>query len=139
MKVSVKEKKTEAIERMKLLNIYPETIQQFEKESLVSISVPPIGAFYWIDEEMTKIIRNFEDTYNLLFYVAVRAYFKEIGKMDAFLFVSDYKDKEWEYDRQDLKRGQAMAYVHNYDVPMFSEFGLIGIKPTIAAGLQRIW
>ena len=79
------------------------------------------------------------DTYNLLFYVAVQAYFKEIGKMDAFLFVSDYKDKEWEYDRQDLKRGQAMAYVHNYDVPMFSELGLIGIKPTIAAGLQRIW
>ena len=59
--------------------------------------------------------------------------------MDAYLFVSDYKDEEWEMDREDLKKGVVLSYVYNYDVPEFSEFGSIGIEPTIAAGLKRTW
>ncbi len=46
MNVSIEDKKAEAVARMKLLGIYPETIDQFEREGLVSISEPPFGAFF---------------------------------------------------------------------------------------------
>ena len=54
MKVSIEEKKAEAIKRMEMFQIYPETIQQFEKENLVSVSEPPFGAFYWVDDETKR-------------------------------------------------------------------------------------
>ena len=124
---------------MKILNIFPETIRQFEKEGIVSVSMPPVGAFFWIDKADKKRIEEFEKVNSSLVYMVVRSYFKELGKMDAYLFVSDYKDEEWAMDRNDLQHGQALAYVYNYDEPMFSEFGAIGLKTTIAAGLKRIW
>ena len=37
MKISIDRKKVEAVRRMELLGIYPETIQQFEKHNLVSV------------------------------------------------------------------------------------------------------
>lgn len=139
MKVSIEEKKAEAIERMKMFQIYPETIQQFENENLVSVSEPPFGAFYWVDDETKKLIKEFEQKNNSLVYLVVRSYFKEIGKMDSFLFVSDYKDEEWDMDRNDIQHGQALAYVYPYEEPIFAEFGSIGLELTIAAGLKRIW
>ena len=86
-----------------------------------------------------ELIKNFERRNNSLVYMVVRSYFKEIGKMDSFLFVSDYKDEEWEMDRNDIRHGQALAYVYPYEEPVFAEFGSIGLELTIAAGLKRIW
>ena len=139
MKVSLADKKAEAVKRMQMLGVYPETIRQFDKENFVSISEPPFGAFYWVDDETEKIIKDFERKYNSLVYMVVRSYFKELGKMDSLLFVSDYKDEEWEMDRNDIRHGQALAYVYSYDEPIFSEIGPVGLKPTIAAGLKRVW
>ncbi len=51
MKISREEKKTEAIKRMKAWGIFDQTIKQFEKNNLVSISEPPFGAFYWVEGE----------------------------------------------------------------------------------------
>lgn len=66
------EKKAEAIKRMKLADIFPQTIKQFEEDGYVSISEP-------------------------------------------------------------------MAYVYNHDMPDCSEFGCIGTRRSIAAGLLRTW
>lgn len=60
MNVSIEDKKAEAVVRMKLLGIFPETIRQFEKEGYIGISEPPLGAFYWADDEDLKHIREFE-------------------------------------------------------------------------------
>lgn len=138
MKISIAEKKIEAVERMKLLEIYPETIRQFEKENFVSISEPPFGAFYWAEDESLELIKSFEKRTDALVYLVIRSY-TEFGKMDNYLFVSDYKDEEWNMDRADLLKQMSLSYVYNYDVPEFSEFGTIGFKPTIAAGLVRVW
>lgn len=102
MNVSRKDKKAEAVARMKLLGIYPETIDQFEREDLVSISEPPFGAFFWADEEDKKRIQQFEQEYNALVFVVIRSY-TNIGKMDSYLYVSDYREEEWEMDRDDLR------------------------------------
>ena len=136
--VSRAEKKIEAVARMKLLGIFPETIKQFEQEDLVSFSIAPFGAYYWVGDEDKNRIKEFEEKHNALVYTVIRSY-TNIGKLDSYLFVSDYKDEEWEMDRNDIKHNQVLAYVYNYDDPIFSEFGSIGIKLAPAAGLIRIW
>ena len=139
MKISNEEKKAEAIERMKALGIFPQTIRQFERDGYVSISEPPFGAFYWAEGRDLEHIRQFEAEHNALVYMAIRSY-TNIGKMDSYLFVSDYVE-EWEADRQSIRNPDngLFAYVHNHDAPDCSEMGYIGVVPTVAAGLRRTW
>ena len=139
MNVSRIDKKVEAVARMQMLGIFPDTIRQFEKENLVSISEPPFGAYFWAEGEELERIREFEKKNNALVYTAIHSYHREFGKMTSYLFVSDYKDEEWEMDREDLKQWQSLVYVYNHDEPVFSEFGSIGIKLGAAAGLLRTW
>lgn len=138
MSVSIEEKKAEAIDRMKKIGIFGPTIKQFRESGLVSISEPPFGAFYWAEGEDLKRIKEFEEQHNALVYVVIRSY-TEFGQLDAFLYVSDYKDEEWEMDREDLKENQQCAWVYNHDAPWCSEFGSIGFEKTAAAGLRRTW
>lgn len=135
MEVSRIEKKKEAIKRMEVLDIYSETIRQFEEEGLVSYSEPPLGTNYWLTEEQRKIVRDFEEEHNALVYFGIRSY-TEFGTLDSFLFVSKYEN-EWKLDNNDIKHGYAYAYVYNYDVPEYSEIGMIGVQPRLG-GLVRI-
>ena len=134
MNISIEEKKAEAISRMKMLGIYPETIKQFEAGH-VSRSEPPFGAYYWVEGKELEALRKFEEEHDCLVYTVVRSY-TSIGTMDSYLYVSDCKD-DWELDRDDLKEGYAFTYTINHDAPDCSEFGTIGIKLNIAAGLTR--
>lgn len=135
MKISREIKKAEAIKRMKALGIFPETINQFKREDLVSYSEPQMGANYWLDDEQKAIVKAFEEEYNALVYFATRSY-TEFGKLDSFLYVSDYEE-EWEMENDDITDGYAYAYVHNYDVPEYSEIGGIAIKERFG-GLVRV-
>lgn len=137
MTATREEMKLEAIERMKSIDIFPETIKQFDVDGKISISEPPLGAFYWLDEKEQQIVEQFEQQYNALVYVGVRCY-TNIGCMDAYLYVSDEKD-EWDDDRENLKNHEPLAYVWNNDAPDCSEIGQIGIEPTCAAGIRRVW
>ena len=47
--------------------------------------------------------------------------------------------KCFEQDRKDLKSGQPLAWVYNYDEPDWPELGYIGVSLTTAAGLRRAW
>lgn len=135
MNVSRADKKKEAIKRMEVLDIYSETIKQFEKECLISYSEPPMGTNFWLNDEQEKAVREFEKEYNALVYFGVRAY-TEFGTLDAFLYVSDYEE-EWEMDNGELKDGYVYAYVYNHDVPEYSEIGLVRVQPRFG-GLVRI-
>lgn len=134
MNISIEEKKVEAIRRMKMLGIFPETIKQFEAE-YVSCSEPPFGAYYWVEGEKLEALLKFEEEHDCLVYTVVRSY-TSIGMMDSYLFVSGCKD-DWDSDREDLEEGYAFSYTVNYDAPDCSEFGTIGIKLGVAAGLVR--
>lgn len=135
--ISIEQKKEEAVLRMKKLGIFPETIKQFKNDGYISISEPPMGAFYWAEGEDLEHIREFEREYNALVYVVIRTYF-EFGVTDSYLYVSDYEE-EWEEDRADCESGVLLAYVYNRSDPELSEIGSIGIEKTIAAGLKRVW
>jgi len=135
MSVSRVDKKKEAIKRMEVLDIYSETIRQFEYEGLISYSEPPLGTNYWLTEERREIVKKFEEEHNALVYFAATSY-TEFGRLDAFLYVSDYED-EWKEDMEYLKDGYVYAYVYNYDCPEFSEIGLVRVQPRFG-GLVRI-
>ncbi len=135
MNVSLKKKKEEAILRMEKIGIFPETIKQFEEDGLVSQSLPPVGACFWIEGEQLERVREFEKENNALVYFVIYSY-TIYGEIECYLFVSDYED-EWEVDWDDLNYNQALAYVYNHDAPDCSEFGFIGFALTPAAGLRR--
>lgn len=139
MKISIEEKKAEAISRMKMLGIFPETIRQFEEDGKVSISEPPFGMFDWAGDKDLELIRRFEEEHDALVYVVIRSY-TTIGKMDSYLFVGDYQE-EWEGDREAIRHpgDGVFAYVYNHGAPVCSELGDIGVAVTSAAGLKRIW
>lgn len=135
MNVSMEIKKAEALKRMKALGIFNETIKQFEKEDLVSCSEPPMGANFWLYDEQKAMVDAFEKENNALVYFVIRSY-TQFGKLDTLLFVSDYQD-EWEMDNDAIKDGFPFAYVYNYDIPEFSEFGSVGVEQRFG-GLIRI-
>ena len=135
MNISIEEKKAEAVRRMKMLKIFPETIKQFEKDGYISRSEPPVGAYYWVEGKELEAIREFEKEHDCLVYTVVRAY-TSIGMMDSYLFVSDNRE-DWELDHDDFKECRAFSYTVNCDDPELSEFGTIGIQLDIAAGLTR--
>ena len=133
MKISIEEKKQEAIERMKSLKLYPNIIKEFEKENIVNMSENG-GFLYWLTDEQKEIVSEFEQENDVLVYHVIHN-FTEIGEMLTFLYVSDEKE-EWEYDREDLKAGCACAYVKNLSDDYLSEFGGVCIEPRIG-GLVR--
>ena len=137
MNISREEKKIEAIARMKLWSLYPSVIQQFEKEDLISESIPPLGACFWLDNEQLARVREFEAQHNALVYHVIHSH-TDIGEMESYLYVSDYPE-EWDIDRASIEDGQQLVYVFNKDAPDCSEFGSIGIARTVAAGLRRTW
>lgn len=133
MKVTIEEKKTEALERMKMLNLYPNVIQEFEKENILNMSENG-GFLYWLDDQQKEYVSEFETEHNALVYHVIHNY-TEFGELLTFLYVSDSKD-EWDFDRADLKDGYACAYVKNLDEDAFSEFGSIAFKQQFG-GLVR--
>ena len=137
MKPNFDEKDKEAIERMKLLEIMDETIEQYADFGYVTRSDPPLGALFWVSDQELADIRLWETEHNARVYHVVRAY-TSLGILDSYLYVSNNKD-EWEIDRQLLEAGEPLAYVVNRSDPYCSEFGTIGIKTNSAKGLIRTW
>ena len=132
--------KEEAVRRMKKMGIYGPTIEQFRKSGKISISEPPLGAFFWAEKELDEI-RKFEEENGVLVFLVVRS-FTEMGVMDSYLFV-EKDESEWELSFADLnhyepKYGWTLfAYVNVHGDPFCSEFGSICLKKTAAAGLLR--
>lgn len=129
------EKKAEAVKRMKILKIFKETIRQFEKEDYVSISEPPFGAFFWVNDKQKEWIERFEKENNALVYMGVLS-FTDFGRMISWFYVPD-NEEEWEYDNFNLLNQEAFVYVQNLDDSDCSEFGYIGFRKTPAASILR--
>ena len=129
--------KAEAIERMKALKIFSDTIKQFQREDLVSSSEPPVGACFWLDDEQRERVRELEDKHNLLVYHMIHCY-TNFGEMECYLYVSGY-ESDWLYDHENMKENIITVYAYNKTHPEYSEFGSIGVELTIAHCLKRIW
>ncbi len=132
MKVPFERKKQEALERMKMLNLFENAIRDFQQDNKVNMS--ECGFLYWLDDEQTKMVSEFETEHDALVYHVIHNY-TEFGELLTFFYVSDHEE-EWGYDRADLKDGYACAYVKNLDEDAFSEFGSVAFKEQFG-GLVR--
>lgn len=127
MNVSMEIKKTEAINRMKALDLYKSYIKAFEDRDEIFMS-EMTGGVYEFSENTALVdkIKEFETEHNALVYHVIRTV-TQFGELYTFLYVSDYKE-EWDMDNEDIKDGYALAYVWNKDDEWCSEFGSIGVK-----------
>ena len=125
--------KQEAIERMKMLKLFPNIIKEFEKEGIINMSENG-GYLYWLDSDQQAMVDEFEAKHNALVYHVIHSY-TQFGEMYALLYVSDDED-EWGYDKDDIRCGCILAYVKNVTDDMCSEFGSIGVRPQYG-GLVR--
>lgn len=124
--------KIEAIERMRMLDLYPAVIDEFKNEDKINYSERAI--LYWLNDEMKEKIREWEEETGNIVYHAVYNIF-EFGRCLSLLYVSKYAD-EWSMDVEDLREGYPLAYVLNLDCPDFSEYGTIGIKKAVGGILR---
>lgn len=137
MKVSIEEKRAEAIKRMKAFGFFSDTVKLFEKNGTPLSSEPPLGAFYALNDQQKAAVHEFEEEYGGLVYSVIRSFHQELGVIDNLLYVSDEKD-EWPWDWGDIENMCPCVYAVNYNTPEFSEFGSIGVKMGAGAGLIRI-
>jgi hypothetical protein len=126
-------KKKEAVKRMKMLKMLDQPIKEFEEEGKLNKSEYGIGILYWLNEEEEKAVKEFEDQNEAVVYHVILDN-TVFGQMYSFLYVSNYEE-EWSQDRQDIKEGQALAYVKS---DICGEFGSIGVIP-MTGGVKRIW
>lgn len=127
------EQKTEAIKRMKSLELHENVVREFEKENKVNLSEHG-GILYWLNDKQAEAVKKFEEEYNSLVYHVIHSY-TTFGELLSMLYVSATSE-EWEYDQEDLKEGYPIAYVKNLDDESCSEIGSIGVKSVIG-GLVR--
>lgn len=127
MKVSMEMKKSEAIKRMKALDLYKPYIMSFEKRNEIFLSEMTGGVYEFSrDKELIAKVKEFEKEYDALVYHVIHTY-TEFGELYNFLYVSDYKE-EWNSDNEDLKDGYVYAYVWNKTDEYCSEIGSIGVR-----------
>lgn len=139
--MTLKEKqKQEALKRMKELKLMREVVNDFKENGKVYYSERQNAMFnavlYWIDnnDEYVEIVKKFEKKHNALVYHCQLTHL-EFGDCLSILYVSK-NEEEWEYDREDLMNGYAFAYVRNLQNEYDSDFGSIGIKPSMGGILR---
>ena len=118
--------RTEALKRMELLKLHENVIDDFKEIALLNQSELG-GILYWVEGEMEKKIREWEEKTGNLVYHVIHDY-TEFGELLSLLYVSQYED-EWEMERDDLVDGCPLAYVMNLTDDWCSEYGSIGIRP----------
>lgn len=123
----------EALLRMKKLKLHENVIHEFKSEGKINRSEFG-GILYWLDEKENGMVKEWEEETGNMVYHVIKNH-TDLGVLYSFLYVSKYTE-EWESDMADLEEGYAFVYVWVEDDPIFSEYGTIGIKPSIG-GVRR--
>lgn len=145
------EQKTEAIQRMRAMQLIPNVIEEFRKKDTINYSERTRlgGILYYIDEnnhpEWLKLIRQFEKENNALVYHVTHERIStpfETFETLSFLYVSQYKS-EWHIDDEQLlqkkKNGEfeQLVYVRNLTYPELSEIEYAFFK-NMSGGIIRV-
>lgn len=127
MNVSKEIKKSEAINRMKALDLYDPYIKAFKDNDEIFMSEMTGGVYEFKENtELCNKVKEFEAEYKALVYHVIHTV-TVFGELYNFLYVSDHQD-EWEMDNEDIAEGYALAYVWNKTDEWCSEFGSIGVR-----------
>ena len=138
--------KTEAIERLKILQdkfeLMETVTKELEKEDILYYSEYVNKQFpailYWISnkEDYEKAIKQFEKKHNALVYHVILTPTYDNGIVLTLLYVSQTQ-KEWTRDKEELKEGLPCAYIMNIESEQGSEFGGVQIGGAMG-GIVRL-
>ena len=133
--------KAEALVRMQMLGLMGNVRKAFENGTLYYSERQNAffnAVLYFLDNnpEWAARIKELEQDKGILVYHAQLTH-TTMGDMLSLLYVSD-SEIEWASDRNALAKAETCAYVMNLDDPDCSEFGWIGIKPSMG-GIVRTW
>ena len=139
--MNLKEKqKAEALKRMSILKIMKEVRDDFKENNRVYYSERQNALFnavlYWLDnnEEWEEMVKKFEKKHHYLVYHCQLTHLP-FGDCLSLLYVSD-DEEQWENDKEDLKNGYAYCFVKNLQCDYDSDWGTIGVKPSMG-GIVR--
>lgn len=124
--------KEEALDRMKLLKLHPNVINELKNENKLNRSEFGMGILYWLTEEEQEIVNEFEKNHKgYLVYHVIKTNTVDFGVVYDLLYISPFED-DWLIEREDLKDNLVMSY----SVTQYAECGPIQIK-CINGGLAR--
>ena len=132
-KASQEEMKQEAINRMKMLLLHQNVINEFKKENKLNKSEGPLGTLYWLDEEEKGMVKEYEEKWNVLVYHVIKTFTKDMGVIYDLLYIIDEK-QYWEREREELKEGLVLSHTKS----QFSESGDIFVI-NVSGGLARLY
>ena len=126
--------KEEAIERMKLLQLHQNVIDEFTRENKIKKSETIYWILYWLDDEEKKLVDEFQnENEGTLVYHLIKTHTVDFGIVYDLLFITENED-EWEAQREELKDDLVLSHT----ITCFPESGLIQIK-RINGGLVRMY
>lgn len=132
-KASQEEMKQEALNRMKMLLLHQNVINEFKKENKLNKSEGPLGTLYWLDEEEKGMVKEYEEKWNVLVYHVIKTFTKDMGVIYDLLYIIDEK-QYWEREREELKEGLVLSHTKS----QFSESGDIFVI-NVSGGLVRLY
>lgn len=138
--MSKEKQKQEAIRRMKALKIMPQVIEDFKNNDRVYYSERQNAMFnavlYWLDnhDEYVQIVKDFEKEHKALVYHCQLTHTRD-GDLLSLFYVSKYENL-WNVDKYNIENKEVFAYVHNMEYPWDSDFGYIGVRPSMG-GIVR--
>ena len=132
-KASQEEMKQEALNRMKMLLLHQNVINEFKKENKLNKSEGPLGTLYWLDEEEKGMVKEYEEKWNVLVYHVIKTFTKDMGVIYDLLYIIDEK-QYWEREREELKEGLVLSHTKS----QFSESGDIFVI-NVSGGLARLY
>lgn len=135
LKVKKKLIKKEAIQRMKILGLHQNVLDDFINENKLNKSETSLGSLHWLDKKEIEMVKDFETKHNAVVYHIIHT-FSNLGETYELLFITQEKE-EWEAEKVDLKNGFALAYVIVVGYSPDSEMGYIGIENK-NGGLVRV-
>ena len=125
-------KKQEIIKRLKKLQIFKDSIKQFEEDDVLMVSekmMQYVGVLYWLNDREKEAVKKFEEKYKeyeATFYHGLRIHTNE-GPILYMLYFT--KDDTFEEFEEDLQHNIARIYCDPLDTSFYHEFGSTYIEP----------
>lgn len=121
---SKEEMKQQALEIMKILKLSKNVINEFDKKDKLNKSEGKKGILYWLDEKEQKIVKEYEEKWNVVVYHIIKTYTVDDRTIYDLLYLPNEKDS-W----QDIvERLEEYSIILSHTLSQFSESGDIMIQ-----------
>lgn len=115
--------KDEAIERMELLQLHKNIIEDFKQSNKLNRS-ENAGTLYWLTDEEKKLVNDFEkENAGTMVYHIIKTITQDLGIVYDLLYVTE-DTEDWSVDREYLQDDLVLSYT----ITENSESGFIKIK-----------